>query len=304
MTKSFQMRGLVPAVFTPMKADGSLNLAQIAPVAEQIIGDKIAGFYICGSTGEGPCLSREERMDTAEAYIEAAAGRISTVVQVGHQSIPEAQRLAEHASSQGADAISAIPPNYFKPNSLATLIEMMAEIASAAPDLPFYYYNIPTVTGVQVDLLRFLEEGAERIPNLVGAKYSHSTVFELQACLESQGGRFDLLFGSDEMLLSALVVGVKGAVGSTYNFAAPLYNRVIAAFDQGDMQTAKALQGKAAQMVRVLVEHGGNSAIKAMMGLIGADCGGTRLPQKALSKTQVEALKTDMTEIGFFNWGR
>jgi N-acetylneuraminate lyase len=157
---------------------------------------------------------------------------------------------------------------------------------------------------VQVDLLRFLEEGAERIPNLVGAKYSHSTVFELQACLESRGGRFDLLFGSDEMLLSALVVGVKGAVGSTYNFAAPLYNRVMVAFEQRDLEMAKALQGKAAQMVRVLVAHGGNPAIKAMMGLIGADCGGTRLPQKALSKSQIYALKEDMTEIGFFDWGR
>lgn len=304
MTQSFQMQGLIPAVFSPMNADGSLNLSHILPVTEQLIQDGVTGLYICGSTGEGPCLSREERMEIAEAYITASAKRVTTVVQVGHQSISEAQRLAEHAGRIGADAISAIPPNYFKPNSLTTLIEMMAEIAGAAPDLPFYYYNIPSVTGVQVDLLRFLEEGAERIPNLVGAKYSHSTVFELQSCIEAQNGRFDLLFGSDEMLLSALVVGVKGAVGSTYNFAAPLYKRVLTAFEKGDLESARNFQGKAAQMVRVLVEHGGNPAIKAMMGLIGVDCGGTRLPQKALSQQQLAALKADMTTIGFFDWGR
>lgn len=301
---SFRMQGLVPAVFTPMDEAGLLKPSQIQEITEQLINDGVTGFYICGSTGEGPCLSREERMETAEAYINAAAKRVTTVVQVGHQSVPEAQRLAEHAAAKGADAISAIPPNYFKPGSLSVIIEMMAEIASAAPTLPFYYYNIPSVTGVQVDLLRFLEEGAEKIPNLAGAKYSHSTIFELQACLESRQGRFDLLFGSDEMLLSALVVGVKGAVGSTYNFAAPLYKRIIVAFETGDLATAKHLQGKAAQMVRVLVAHGGNPAIKAMMGLIGVDCGGTRLPQKALSKVQIDALKADMTKIGFFDWGR
>ncbi|MCA9838194.1 MAG: dihydrodipicolinate synthase family protein [Trueperaceae bacterium] len=304
MTKAFEMQGLVPAVFSPMKASGAVDLNPIAPVTEQLIQEGVKGLYICGSTGEGPCLSREERMEITKAYISAVSGRIPTVVQVGHQSIPEAQRLAEHAAANGADAISAIPPNYFKPSSLDVIIEMMAEIASAAPDVPFYYYNIPSVTGVQVDLLRFLEEGAEKIPNLVGAKYSHSTVYELQACLEAQGGRFDLLFGTDEMLLSALVVGVKGAVGSTYNFAAPLYNRIIAAFNSGDLETAKHLQAKAAQMVRVLVAHGGNPAIKAMMALLGVDCGGTRLPQKALSGTQLDALKGDMTAIGFFDWGR
>ena len=302
MKQSFELRGLVAAVFSPMTLNGSVNLAQIVPVTEQLIQDGVTGLYICGSTGEGPCLSREERMDVAEAYVTASARRIPAVVQVGSQSIPEAQKLAEHASRMGADAISAIPPNYFKPNSLDTLIASIAEIASAAPELPFYYYHIPSVTGVQLDVPSFLAEAAPRIPNLVGVKYSHSTVFELQGCMEV--GNFDLLFGSDEMLLSALVVGIKGAVGSTYNFAAPLYNRIIKAFEQGDMEMAKQLQGKAAQMVRVLVEHGGTPAIKAVMGLIGVDCGGTRLPQKALSNTLIEALRADLIAIGFFDWGR
>jgi len=301
---NFHITGLVPAVFTPMHADSSVNLEPITVMVEQLITEGVKGFYICGSTGEGPCLSREERMAVAEAYVTATAGRVPTMVQVGHQSIEEAKILARHARDIGADAISAIPPNYFKPNSLDNLVDALAEIASTTPDLPYYYYHIPAVTGVPVDMVQLLNKVINRIPNFAGVKYSHTAVFELQACLNAHEGRFNMLFGSDEMLLSALVVGVHGGVGSTYNFAAPLYNKIIAAHDSGDMELAKNLQAKAVDMVRVLVAHSANPAIKAMMGLVGIDCGGTRLPQQALSSEQIATLKEDMDTIGFFKWGR
>ncbi|MEZ4633009.1 MAG: dihydrodipicolinate synthase family protein [Deinococcales bacterium] len=304
MMNRFKLTGLLPAVFSPMHSDGSLWLEQIPPLTEALIREGSHGFYICGSTGEGPCLSREERMDIAQAYISAAQGRIPMIVQVGHQSIAEAQKLAEHARDKKADAISAIPPNYFKPSSLDNLIDSLAEIAKVAPELPFYYYHIPAVTGVAVEVLELLEKAAERIPNFVGAKFSHSAIYEVQACLNAQSSRFNMLFGSDEMLLSALVVGVHGAVGSTYNFAGPLYQKIIKAVVQNDFGTAKHFQAKAVEMVRVLVKHGGNPAIKAMMSLIGLDCGGTRLPQAALNPSQIAALKHDMNAIGFFEWGR
>ena len=147
---TFRLTGLIPAVFTPLDSAGKLNLEVVGPVTDRLVSEGVAGLYICGSTGEGPLLSREERLATAEAYIQAAAGRIPAVVQVGHHSIREAQLLAEHAQAQGADAISAIPPAYFKPASLEILVASLAEIARAAPELPFFYYHIPRVTGVEV----------------------------------------------------------------------------------------------------------------------------------------------------------
>ena len=302
--EKFHVSGLVPAVFTPMHMDSSVNLEPIPAIVEQLISEGVTGLYICGSTGEGPCLSREERMDVSEAYIKATAGRIQTIVQVGHQSIEEAKTLAKHAQSIGADATSAIPPNYFKPSSLDNLVDALAQIAAATPDLPYYYYHIPAVTGVPVDMVQLLEKVSDRIPNFVGVKFSHTAIYEFQACLKAQDGRFNMLFGSDEMLLSALVVGAHGGVGSTYNFAAPLYNKIIDSYKQGDLARASELQAKAVEMVRVLVSHTANPAIKAMMALVGIDCGGTRLPQQALSDSQIKALKDDMTAIGFFDWGR
>ena len=303
-TERFWITGLVPATFTPFNADGSLNLDLVEPMVEQLIGDGVTGLYVCGSTGEGISLTREERMATTAAFVDATRGRIPVVVQVGHNSIAEARLLAAHAQEVGADAISATPPSYFKPPTLAALIDCMAEIAAAAPDLPFYYYHIPGMTGVTPNIAALLREGKPRIPTLVGVKFSHTAVFDMQAALAVDAGRYNLLFGSDEMLLSGLAGGAHGAVGSTYNFAAPLFNKIIDAFVAGDVPTAQHLQGKAVEMVNVLVRHGGNAAIKSMMAFLDLDCGPVRLPQVALSAEQRRLLRQEMDAIGFFEWGR
>lgn len=302
--KCFWITGLVPATFTPFHADGSLNLDRVEPMVEQLIRDGVTGLYVCGSTGEGISLTREERMAITTAFVAATRKRIPIVVQVGHNSIAEARLLAAHAQAAGADAISATPPSYFKPPTLGALIDCMAEIAAAAPALPFYYYHIPGMTGVTPNIAAFLRDGHVSIPTLVGVKFSHTAVFDMQAALAVDEGRYNLLFGSDEMLLSGLCGGAHGAVGSTYNFAAPLFNRIIDAFAAGDLPTAQRLQAHAVAMINVLVRHGGNAAIKSVMAFLNLDCGPVRLPQVALSAEQQQCLRQDLEAINFFDWGR
>ena len=299
-----RIHGIIPAVFTPLQADGKPDLPQIKPLTDFLIAEKTAAFYVCGSTGEGPLLTTEERQRVTESYVDAVGGRVPVIVQVGHNSTREACALAVHAAQTGADAISAVPPHYFKLDSLSKLIACMAEIAGAAPDLPFYYYHIPGITGVNFDMAAFLIEGQKSIPNLRGIKHSTFTVFEMQHCIEIENRRFELLFGSDEMLLSALVAGAEGAVGTTYNFAAPLFNSIINAFKAGDLGKARTLQYNAVKMVRVLYEYGGLAAMKATMALIGMDCGSILLPHQNLAPDAVDALKNDLDAIGFFSWGR
>ncbi len=299
--------GLVPAVFTPLHPDGSLNLEQIPPIVEHLIADGVSALYVCGGTGEGPSLSTQERIEVGEAYLGAAAGRIPLIIQVGHNSVGEARRLAQHAQAAGAAAISAVPPSFFKISSLDVLIDTLSVILNGAPDLPFYYYHIPRLTDFDLDVVEFLEQAADRLPTLNGVKYSNFTIYEMQACVELDDGRFNILFGSDEMLLSGLVGGAQGAVGSTYNFAAPLYTKVISAFKNGDMAAATKWQGMAAKMIRHInaIGNGGHNgaALKAMMEVIGLDCGPPRLPQVALQPEKVRALHAKMIDIGFFDWG-
>ena len=303
--KNLWITGLVPAVFTPMGADGSLNLDNVRQIVDQLIGDGVAGLYVCGSTGEGPSLSAEERCKVAEAYVRATAGRIPVIVQVGHNSLSQARRLAEHAQFIGADAISAVPPSYFKLTSLEVLIDCLAEIVAGAPELPFYYYHIPRLTAINVDSVALLQEGAKRLPTLNGIKYSDFTVYDMQACLSVDNGRYNLLFGSDEMLLSGLVAGAHGAVGSTFNFAAPLFNKIIGAFQRGDIAEAQQLQSRAIEMIKVINRHGAPEnnlpALKAMMNLVGLPCGPSRLPLVNLTASALDSLYKEMKSVGFYN---
>ncbi|MHC4640340.1 MAG: dihydrodipicolinate synthase family protein [Planctomycetota bacterium] len=294
--------GLFAAVFTPMCPDGSLNPTQIQPIVDYLLGAQISGLYVCGSTGEGPSLSSEERRAVAAAYVEAAAGKLPVVVQVGHNSLAEASALASHAQSIGADAISALPPSYFKFSSLDTLIDCLSEIASAAANLPFFYYHIPSKTGMNFDMAEFLRRGSKRLPNLAGIKYSDTAIQDYQACLRFAPQQFSILFGYDEMLLSALSVGAAGAVGSTYNFAGPLYNRIVKAFKKGDLAEAQRCQALSVDMIRILSRYRSQPAFKAAMKLIGFDCGPNRLPLESLKPDEIKAMKAELDEIGFFDW--
>jgi N-acetylneuraminate lyase len=299
-----KIEGIVPAVITPMEEDGSINLDQIPKLVEQLINDGVSAFYVCGSTGEGPSLTTEERMAVAKKYVESVKKRKPVIINVGHNSIKEAQRLSEHAQQIGADAFSAVPPSYFPISSFDNLIECMSEITSVAPNLPFYYYHIPRLTSVEVDMIEFLNVVKEKIPNLVGVKYSDFKLFELQSCLEFENGKFDILFGSDEMLLSALAVGVKGAVGSTYNYATPLYNKIIHSFKKGTTKEAKEWQFLSVKIVKLQFRHGGLAAFKATMKMIGVDCGPIRLPLQTLNQETLDRMNEELTKIGFFDWGR
>lgn len=295
-----RIEGLIAATFGTFHADGSLNLDIIPSLVEKLISDRISGVYICGTNGEGPNMTVEERMAVAEAYIKAVNKKILVLVHVGHTSIAESRKLAAHAAKAGADAISSVAAFYFKPTSVQNLVESMADIASAAPELPFYYYHMPTLTGVGMDMVEFLRLSEEAIPNLTGIKYTASTLHEYQACINYKNGKYDILFGYDEMLLGALSVGAKGAIGSTYTFAGPLYLKVVELFNQGKIEEARQMQLQSVEMVRCLVKFPPIPAQRAIMKMQGFDLGTCRLPLKGLSEQDTVAFKASLDNMEFF----
>lgn len=299
-----KITGLIAATYTPMHDNGKLNL-KIAPAIVRWLKEQgVQGIYICGSTGEGVSLTCEERRAVTEAYVQAAGDDLITMVQVGHTSLSAAQKLAEHAQQCRVDVVSATCPFYFPITSVNTLVESMAEVAQGAPETPFYYYHIPVLTRTQVSIVEFLAEASERIPNLAGLKYTDTKVHEYQQCLLFADRAFDVLWGCDEMLLSALAVGAKGAVGSTYNIAAPLYNRIINIFESGDIAEVQKLQGSAVQLIATLMKHPFHPAMKQVMGFLGMPCGPCRNPLPRMETGDVALLRRDLQNIGFFDWDR
>jgi N-acetylneuraminate lyase len=299
------IRGIVAATHTPFHADGSLNLAAVEIQAAHLLRNGVRFAFIAGTTGESHSLTVDERRQLTVRWMEVTRGsELKLVVHVGGNCIHDARVLAAQAQEQGALAIAALAPSYFKPPTLDALVSCCAEIASAAPVLPFYYYDIPILTGVTFPMGQFLEVARMRIPTLAGLKFTNSDLMQLQCCLRVAAGSLDVLFGFDEMLLAALSLGVNGAVGSTYNLAAPVYHRLTKAFLAGDLPTARAEQLRSVTLVELLNRHGFMSATKAAMQFVGVDVGPTRLPHTRLSAGQFKDLRSDLERIGFFDWIR
>jgi len=294
--------GLIAAPFTPMDGDGDVNLPVVEKLAALFARNGVAGAFVCGTTGEGLSLTTEERMRLAERWVEAAQGEFAVIVHAGHASMRETQALVAHAAGIGATAIAVLPPIYYRPASIAELAAYLAEAASTAPSLPMYYYHIPSLSQVHVPVCDLLLAAADRAPNLAGAKYTFEDLADYGRCVDLLRGRFDMLFGRDEMLLGALAVGGRGAVGTTYGFAAPLYLRLIEAFNASDLPAARALQAKSREMIAIMRRHGGLPAGKAMIRLVGMDCGPCRPPLRTLSVEQAGRLRADLEPLGFFDF--
>ncbi|MCB9880681.1 MAG: dihydrodipicolinate synthase family protein [Planctomycetes bacterium] len=307
--KHTPLSGLVAATYTPLGSDGRLATSRVPDIVERLLEDGVRGLYVCGSTGEGMSLSCDERMQVTEAYVAAVRRRVPVIVQVGHNSIEAARRLAAHAQSLSVAAISATCPSYYPITSTRVLVECMADIASAAPETPFYYYHIPVLTHVGLDMPSFLHEasldgGRQAIDTLVGLKFSAPQLHEFQACLELADRRFDIVWGTDEMLLGALATGARAAIGSTYNIAAPLYLGLIDAFESGDMPRARAAQSRSVAMVRAIARFPFHSAMKEVLRMQGLDLGACRAPLRWLSPSEIDELRAGLDAIGFFEWSR
>lgn len=300
-----RLHGLVAATHTPFDPEGHLNLAAVATQAEHLLRNGVNIVFIGGSTGESQSLTVEERQALARRWSEVVQGSaLRLVIHVGSNCLADARTLASQAQSLGAAAIAALAPSYFKPRSLDVLIACCAEIAGAAPGLPFYFYDIPVLTGVQLPMPQFLARAPDQVPTLAGIKFTNPDLMAYQQCLRAAAGRFDVPWGMDEILLAALALGAAGAVGSSYNFAAPVYHRIIAAFARGDMPAARAEQYRSVQLIELLAGHGYLPAAKAVMGYLGVEVGPARLPNGMLTPRQKDQLHADLEQLGFFEWIR
>jgi len=296
---STHLKGLIAAPFTAFHPDGTLHVEMIDRQAHSLAANGIVGAFVCGTTGEGLSLTTEERMQVAERWMAAAPASLRIIVHVGHHAIGDCQRLARHAAEIGAAAFGTLAPSFFKAASVSDLVDFCSGVASSAPELPFYYYHIPAMTGVSLPCVDFLTAAGGRIPNLAGLKFTFENLMDYLACVQLEGGRYDVIYGRDEMLLAGLALGTQAAIGSTYNFAAPIYQRILESYHRADLGTARSAQGRANGMIAAMVRHGGLAAGKAIMALIGLDCGPVRSPLRALSGAQIDSLRKELDACGF-----
>lgn len=296
MTDTQKFNGLIAAPFTPMDDQGEVAYHQIPGYYDFLEKNGIVGAFINGSTGEGVSLSAKERMTITEQWTARAQLKktVKIINLVGGTSYKECIDQAQHSASHSVDAIAILAPYYFKPASVKQLAEFCAKVAESVPQTPVYFYHIPVLTGCNLPMIEFLREAAPMIPNLAGIKFTQEDFSDFLNCLRFMDGKYDMLWGRDENLLPALVLGARGAVGSTYNYSAPLYYRLITAFDQGNFPLARELQMASINMISLLGKYGGISTGKSYMKYIGFDFGKFRLPVKNMSNEDYKRFSEDV----------
>lgn len=293
-----KIKDLIAATYAPMHPDGSLNTSVIPAYSDFLIRNKVAGVFMNGSTGDFVSLSVQERKEITQAWSEHKSSKLHLIDHVGDPSLKVAKDLATFAADK-VDAIAVLAPYYFKLNSIEKLVVYCKEVAACAPNLPFYYYHIPILSGANLNMLDFLKAASKEIPTFEGVKFTNNNLIDFMHCKHFEGGKFNILFGFDEIFLASLPLGADGWVGSTYNHLAPLYYKIKSLFEAGNMAEAADLQIKAIRFVEILDSYGGfNGVAKGFMKTLGINCGPSRFPHSSLQDDIYKDIRNELDKLG------
>lgn len=303
--------GLIDAPFTPFKENGEINCDIIPQYAALLARNGLKGVFINGSSGEGYMLTEEERKTLAETWVKAAAEVKTTkgepfkvIVHVGSTCVSSSRRLAQHAQEIGAWGIGAMATPFPKINRVEELVKYCEEIASGAPELPFYFYHIPAFNGAFLSMYDFLKAVDEsgRIPNLAGIKYTFESLYEYNRCRRYKNGKYDMLHGQDETILPCLAMGgAQGGIGGTTNYNGRCLTGIIEAWHEGDLEKARELQNFSQDVIDVICHFRGNIVGgKRIMKFLGLDMGLNRTPFQNMTDAEEAQMRQELEAINFF----
>lgn len=284
--------GIFPALITPFRDDGALDVDALRRVIDRNINDGVDGFYVSGSTGESFMMTNGQRKELTTEAVRAVSGRVKVIVNVGSFSLDQALDMALHAKGAGVDAISSVPPFYF-PFSREEIREYYLMLQKGA-ELPLVIYNIPKMSGVSfstADLLELLSHDG-----IAGIKQTTLDLFQTETIARSMPDKA-VFNGLDETFLPALSVGVRAMIGSTACIMPKKFRQIIDAYEKGDNAEARRLQGIVNSIVAKLVSVGIFKAIKAVLRLQGIDCGVCKRPFQPLDENAMSVVKAAYGEI-------
>jgi N-acetylneuraminate lyase len=299
---------ILPAVFTPMHDDGSVNYSRVSALYQRCTATGFRGIFLNGTTGECMSLSCEERKKLVETWTACRRDYndpdFRIFAHIGSSNLYEAAQMAEHAQSQGVDGIAMVPTFYFRPRTLLDLVDQCRYVAAAAPDVPFYFYNIPSMTGVNFPLLSFVEAAVREIPTFAGLKNSFNDLVDYQQCLHYTKGEYAMYWGTDEVFMMVYAAGNRHYVGSTYNFMGDIYFKMMDAYHAYNFEKLHTLEGEATQIYKILNDYNSLIAGKEIMRHLGVDCGPVRRPLKGLKASDTSALLERLRNTSFFELAR
>ena len=281
------MRGIYSALLVSFDKEGNINEKGLREIIRHNIDKcKVDGLYVGGSTGENFMLSTDEKKKIFDIAIDEAKGEVKLIAQVGSVNLKEAVELAKYVTDLGYNAISAVTPFYYKFDFEE--IKHYYETIVNSVDNKMIIYSIPFLTGVNMSLEQFAE--LFKNEKIIGVKFTAADFYLLERIRKAFKDKL-IFAGFDEMLLPAAVLGIDGAIGSTFNINGIRARKILESAQNGDIKTALDIQHTTNDLITDILNNGIYQTIKLVLEEQGVNAGYCRKPLKEPTKEMIEKAK-------------
>ncbi|TDN17849.1 N-acetylneuraminate lyase [Lactobacillus crispatus] len=289
------MQKVYAALMVSFDEDGNIDEKGTREIIRHDIDvEGVDGLYVGGSTGENFMLGLEENKKIFEIAWDEVDQQVDLIAQVGGPNLKEAKELAKFVTELGYKTISAVTPFYY--NFTFDEIKHYYDEIVKDVDAKLLIYSISALTGVSLSLDNFAKLFSN--PKIIGVKYTNADFYLLERLRERFPDKL-ILSGFDEMLLPALIEGVDGCIGSTYNVNARMVKEEIAAYNNGDIAKAQELEHKKNDIITALLNNGIYPSIKLVLQKMGVHAGYNREPMAKYTDKVIEG--ADEIYAKYFN---
>ncbi len=293
---SMRPEGVIPPHVTPFTEDGSLDLKSLDRLIDFWLDSGVHALATCASNGEGPLLSREERVQVIRRAVDSVGGQVPVIAGVSSPSTSDILSQVRDSERAGADAILLTPPHYFKPNE-RELREHYSTVARES-GLPIILYNVPKFVGYNLPL-SLIRELVQEFDNIVGIKESSGLLWRISELIREVGDRISVLAGTGDMLLPTLMLGGDGGIVGVAIFAPELAVDLYNSFKVGDLKKASEIQLTLTMLNEVIVKGLNQlSASKEALKMRGLPAGYPRRPSLPLTVEEAKKVREALTEAG------
>ena len=295
------LRGVVPPLVTPLRADGRLDVRGLHRLVEHVLDGGVNGLFLLGTTGEATDLEYGLRRELVKRTCALVAGRVPVLVGITDTVLAESLRMGEYARSCGADALVAAPPYYFAAGQ-PELLAYYRKLADSLP-LPLFLYNMPSQVKVSINV-KTVAALAEH-PNIVGLKDSSGNIGYFNACRYALRDRSDfaILMGPEEALGEVVLMGASGGVAGGANMFPRLYVDLYEAALAKDVDRVRELQERVMRVSSLIygVGHHNSSFVKGVkcaLSLMGICSDALAAPREPFNEEDRELVRERLHELG------
>ena len=283
--------GTYVAMVTPFDNKGNIDEEGLRSNINYLIDKGVNGLVGAGTTGESATITHDEHKQIIEVLVDEVDGRVETIVGTGSNSTSEALNLTKFAQDIGVDAALVITPYYNKPQQHA-LVNHYQAVGTC--DLPIIAYNVPSRTGVNMDVETIVE--IAKIDNIDAVKEASGSVdkvSDIYNALLAEGleDDFNILSGEDSLTLPIMAVGGTGVISASANIDAKRMVLMVDSILNDDYDRAFELHNEMLELIRALFIESNPVPVKTSMNLMGLPAGDLRAPLAPMKEENLEVLK-------------